>query len=51
MTETLVQVYKLDAIPEKGLNVEDFTPHGYKLVQIQHQIGCLYLVFHKIEDE
>lgn len=49
MTETLVQVYKLASIPEKGLSVKDFTPKDYELVNVQTQNDCLYLTFHKIK--
>lgn len=49
--KTLVQVYKITSVPEKGLPVEHFTPKGYRLVNIQVQTDCLYLTYHEIDVE
>jgi hypothetical protein len=48
---TLVQVIKPASIPEKGIAVKDFTPQGYKLVNLQYQNDCIFLTFHEMEDE
>jgi hypothetical protein len=51
MTRTLVQVIKPASIPEQGISVKDFTPHGYKLVNLQYQNDCIFLTFHEMEED